>query len=179
MNFRQPFIGSLLWDVQLVQWYIRQVWYTFGRSYDRLHFVIRLGTSFKGRPELLDEMKPALPELLTHSVEALDDHGHPLSTSHTHGFEAEGLISSLEAVEQRGHDAGTGHSVGVPQGDRSAVDIELLPRDPQVPGRRDHLGGKVFVDFIQVDVVDRHARSAQSLAAGFNRPQSPDLGIDG
>src|SRR5712692_8216186 len=69
---------------------------------------------------------------LTHSAEALDDHGHPLSTSHTHGFEAEGLISSLEAVEQRGHDAGTGHSVGVPQGDRSAVDIELLPRDPQM-----------------------------------------------
>src|SRR5947209_20375075 len=64
------------------------------------------------------------------------------------------------------------------QSDCTPVNVELFPWDLQVPGGRDYLGGKVFVDLNQVDVVDRHARTVQSLVAGFNRPQTPDLGIE-
>ena len=42
----------------------------------------------------------------------------------------------LQAVDERGHDARTGHAEGVPEGDRAALDVELVPADAEVLGRR-------------------------------------------
>src|SRR5206468_2828602 len=58
------------------------------------------------------------------------------------------------------------------KGDRTPVNVELFPWDLQVPGGRDDLGGKVFVDVNQIDVVDRHASTVQSLLTGFNVARS-------
>ena len=46
----------------------------------------------------------------------------------------------LEAVDQRGHDAGAGHAERVAEGDGAAVDVELVPVDAEVLGRRDAPG---------------------------------------
>ncbi len=63
---------------------------------------------------------------------------------------------------QRGHDAGAGHAERVAERDRAAVDVELLARDAEVLGRRDHLRGERLVDLDEVDVVDRSASRASS-----------------
>ena len=78
---------------------------------------------------------------------------------------------------QRGHDAGAGHAERVAEGDRAAVHVELVPRDAEVLGRRDHLRGERLVDLDEVDVVDRHAGPLERLAAGLDRAEAHDLGV--
>ena len=88
------------------------------------------------------------------------------------------LVGVLQAVDQRGHDAGAGHAERVTEGDGAAVDVELVHRDAEVLGRRDDLGGERLVDLDQVDVVDRHAGPRQRLAAGLDRAEAHDLGVE-
>ena len=46
---------------------------------------------------------------------------------------------------------------------RAAVHVELLHRDAEVLGRRDHLRGERLVDLDEVDLVDGHAGARQRL----------------
>ena len=110
-------------------------------------------------------------------VQALHDHGHALAAADAHRLEAEGVVRVLQAVEQRGHDAGAGHPERVAEGDRPAVDVELLLGDAEVPGRGDHLGGERLVDLDEVDVVDGHSGAGERLAARLDRPEAHDLRV--
>src|SRR6476661_2863650 len=88
------------------------------------------------------------------SVEAFDDHGHALTAADAHGLHAVAGAGVLEAVEEGGHDAGAGHPERMAERDRATVDVQLLPRDPEVHCRRDHLCRERLVDLDEVDVVD-------------------------
>ena len=87
------------------------------------------------------------------------------------------LVGVAQAVDQGGHDAGAGHAERVADGDGAAVDVELVPRDAEVLGRRDDLGGERLVDLDEVDVVDGHAGAGEGLAAGLDRAEAHDLGV--
>ena len=88
------------------------------------------------------------------SAQALNHHGHALAAADAHRLDAELFVGILETVDQRRHDAGTGHAERVTQRNCAAVDVELLPRDLEVVGRRHDLRGERFVDLEQVDVAD-------------------------
>src|SRR5207253_1286791 len=59
-------------------------------------------------------------------IQSLDDHGHALATSNTHGLESDRLIECLEVVEQRAQDAGAGHAEWMTESDGSAVRIQFV-----------------------------------------------------
>ena len=81
-------------------------------------------------------------------------------------------------MDQRAHDAGAGHAERVAEGDAAATGVELVPADAEVLGRRDDLGGERLVDLDEVDVVDGHAGAAEGLAAGLDRAEAHDLGVE-
>src|SRR6202050_198698 len=89
------------------------------------------------------------------SVEPLDDHGHALTAADAHRLEDDGLAGVLERVEQGGHDAGAGLAERVAKGDGAALDVELVPADAEVLGRRDDLCREGLVDLPQIDVLVR------------------------
>ena len=57
--------------------------------------------------------------------------------------------------------------------------LSLSAGDAELPGRGDDLGGERLVDLDQVDVVDGHAGPAERLAAGLDRSEAHDLGVEG
>ena len=103
----------------------------------------------------------------------------PWPPADAHALEPEAGVAVLHAVEQRGHDAGAGHAERVAERDRAAVHVQLVPRDSELLGRRDHLGGERLVDLDEVDVVDRHVGPGERPAAGLDRAEAHDLGVDG
>ena len=88
------------------------------------------------------------------------------------------LSSSSSAFSKRGHDPRTCHAEWVTEGDRAALHVQLLDRYPEMPRRRDHLRGKCLVDLDEVHVVDRHPGALERLAAGADRSETHDLGIE-
>ena len=48
----------------------------------------------------------------------------------------------LEVVQQRAHDAGAGHAERVADGDRAALDVELVDLDAELVGARQDLRGE-------------------------------------
>src|SRR6266550_3869475 len=106
-------------------------------------------------------------------AETLDDHRHSLAAPHAHRLQPNRLVLSGEAVQERAEDAGTGHAERMAERDGAAVRIEFVAEriDAQLAGGGDHLGGKGFVDFDDVDIVDRHLRPLESLTGGLDRAE--------
>ena len=61
------------------------------------------------------------------------------------------------------------HTVGVTHGNRAAVDVQAISRDAQLVAAIQHLNRKRFVQFPQVDVVDREAQTCQRFGHGVHR----------
>ena len=100
-----------------------------------------------------------------------------MTATDTHRFHPDGLTCALQSVDEGGHDARTGHAERVTKSDGAAMHVELVVIDTQVFGRRNHLRGKRFVDFHQIDVVDGHASTLHRLTARFDRAKTHDLGV--
>ena len=81
-------------------------------------------------------------------------------------------------MDQRRHDPGAGLAERVAEGDRPAVDVELVPADTELLGRRDHLGGERLVQLDQVDVVDRQPGARQRHPARLDRSEAHDLRVE-
>src|SRR5699024_9327879 len=110
------------------------------------------------------------------SAEAFEDGGHALTTTDAQGLQTEGLVVELESVDQGAGDAGTGAAERVTEGDRAAVDVQLLlDVDPQPVGGGQYLRGEGLVEFDQVDVTDGHVGAGQGLLGGLHRAQAHDL----
>src|SRR4051812_35162074 len=92
------------------------------------------------------------------SAEALDHHGHALAAADAHRLEAERLVVVLQRVDERRRDARARHAERMTDGDRTAVDVELVTErvDADAACGRDDLRGERLVDLDQVDAVDRH-----------------------
>ena len=60
----------------------------------------------------------------------------------------------LQPVDESGHDARTSHAERMTKSNRTPMNVEPVHRNAEMLGRRNHLGGKCFVDFCQVNLVD-------------------------
>src|SRR5437588_3983353 len=109
------------------------------------------------------------------SAEPLEDHRHALAAADAHGLQTERLVTGAQTVEQGARDARSGHAERVTDGDRAAVDVELVDVDAELTVRRDHLGGERLVDLREVDVVDREPGALERLPGGLDRAESHDL----
>jgi hypothetical protein len=69
-------------------------------------------------------------------VETLNDHGHTLTTTNAHGLHADGLAFVFEGVEEGRHDASTSHTEGVTERNTATLDVQLVPANAEVFGRR-------------------------------------------
>lgn len=112
----------------------------------------------------------------TLSLEAFEDHGHTLSSSDTHRFEAELLVVGGQVVQQCRGDARSGHAEGVTKCDRAARDVELVLIDVQLSRRPDHLNCERFVDLDEVDVGDVHSGAGEGPLGRLNRAQAHYFG---
>src|SRR5436305_14844121 len=63
------------------------------------------------------------------------------------------------------------------ESDRAAVDVEFVHVDAELFRYREDLSGEGFVDFDQVDVVERHARFFQRDLRRRNGTAAHDVGI--
>src|SRR5438552_3127155 len=60
------------------------------------------------------------------TLEALDDRHVGQAAAFAHGLQAVALAAGLQRVEQRGHQLGARGAQRVAQGDRAAVDVEVV-----------------------------------------------------
>jgi len=68
----------------------------------------------------------------------------------------------------------------MPKGDErdgAPTDVELVERDAEVLGARDHLRGERFIDLDEVDVVDGHVGALECLTTGLDRAQTHYFGL--
>ena len=62
--------------------------------------------------------------------------------------------AAAQLADEGGGEAGAGAAEGVAEGDRAAVDVELLLVDAELAGAGEDLGGEGLVELDQVDVVE-------------------------
>src|SRR5699024_10636448 len=86
-----------------------------------------------------------------------DDRRDAHSATDAQGDESALEVAAFEFVEDGAQNHGTGGAERVAHGDGSAVDVDLLMRNAQVPHPLEHDGGEGLVEFEQVDVVDGEA----------------------
>ena len=112
------------------------------RRTSRSRALNHLTRSFTQRADLCDAL-----------AEALHDHRHALATANTHGFQAVALVAVLQTIDERGHDARASHAEWMTECDCPTVHVELVHRDTDVLGRRNHLRSECLVDFEEVDLL--------------------------
>src|SRR4051794_4980730 len=114
-------------------------------------------------------------------AQALQHHCHALAAADAHRLETERLVVVLQRVDECRGDPRAGHAERVTDGDRAAVDVELVAErvDADAARRRDDLGGECLVDLDQVDVVDGLAGVGEGLLGRLDRPEAHDLRREG
>src|SRR6202140_634158 len=70
---------------------------------------------------------------------------------------------------------GSGHSIGMPDRNRSAVDVELFRVDPELVAAIDHLHGEGFVQFPEIDIVDRQPMTLEQSWHRKNRSDAHSI----
>src|SRR5690242_18576014 len=74
------------------------------------------------------------------------------------------------ALDQRGAgQASTGHAIGMADGNRTAVDVELVRVDAELVAAIDHLHREGFVELPEIDVVDLQAVPLEQPRHGIDR----------
>src|SRR5699024_4265249 len=63
----------------------------------------------------------------------------------------------------------------MPERDAATVDIQFVQVDAELPCTGQDLGREGFVDLVEVDVVDGHARLSEGSLSGLDRAQPHDL----
>ena len=108
----------------------------------------------------------------------LEDGGNAHTAADAQGSQTLlGVVALLHLVQQGDDDTGTGSAHGVTQGDRAAVDVDLVNVEVQLAGHSDGLGSERLVGLDQVDVVDGDAGLGHSLTGSGHRANAHDLGI--
>ena len=90
---------------------------------------------------------------------------------------ADGLVAALELVQGGGDQPGAGGADRVAEGDRAAVDVDLVHVDPVLAGPREDDGGERLVDLEQVEVGDRHAGAVEQLLGRLDRAVEVVVGV--
>ena len=84
-------------------------------------------------------------------------------------------------MEQRRDDPGAGRADRVPERDRAAVDVDLVPVEAELAAVGQGLRGERLVDLDQVERLDRQLdpveQPADALDRGEEQPLRRDLGL--
>jgi len=83
-------------------------------------------------------------------------------------------MAPLQLIDQRAQNHGAGGAQRVAHGNCAAIDIDLVVRHLHLFHEAHHHGGEGFIDFKQVDLVNRHAGLGQGLARGRHRAGQHD-----
>ena len=86
-------------------------------------------------------------------------------------------IPLLHLIEQSYEDTGTGASYGMSEGDRAAVDIELVHIKAEIMANCYRLCRKRLISFDQVEIADLVAASLHGLAGSRYRADTHDAGL--
>src|SRR5690606_34749412 len=112
--------------------------------------------------------------------ETLPHSGNALTEADTHGGYTKLTAFGLHDIQQRGGDTGTRATQRMAQGDRAAVQVNLLfhyTQQFQVFQNRQRLTSEGFVQLPEVDVFDLQACTLQRLLGGRYRTVTHDCGI--
>jgi len=99
---------------------------------------------------------PSVVEKL--SVKALHHHRYPLPAADACRREPVLFLSTAQLIQKRDHQPRAGRAQRMSQRDRSAVHVHLVAIQTQFFLDRQILRRKRFVDFDQIDVVERQPR---------------------
>src|SRR3954447_4853672 len=83
----------------------------------------------------------------------LDDDRVALTAAGADRGDAEAATAAAQLVDEGADDAGAGGANRVPQGDRAAVDVDLLLLDAEHPHRVQRDRGERLVDLPEIDLV--------------------------
>src|SRR5258706_8914538 len=118
---------------------------------------------------------------LTPTSDALERGGDGAAAAEAQRREAEAALPTAELVEQGRDDSRSRGTDRMTEGDRAAVDVDLVPVEAELAPVRDGLGGEGLVDLDQVEVADRHVQLLEQLADALDRreeePLRRDLGL--
>src|SRR5664279_6036607 len=84
--------------------------------------------------------------------DTLDDGGDTHAAADAQGGHAVALVAALEFVDERAENHGAGRAEGMAEGNRSAVDVDLLVRHVEVLHELHHDRGESLVGLEQIDV---------------------------
>src|SRR4029078_5091712 len=99
----------------------------------------------------------------------------------THARQRVRALATIELVEERRHDACPARADRVTEGDRPAIDVDLVPIEAELPAVRQRLGGERLVDLDEVEGLDRQLDAVEqalhALDRGGEQPPRPELGL--
>src|SRR4051812_37109034 len=87
-----------------------------------------------------------------------------LAAARANGGDAERAAAALQFTHERADDARTGGPDRVTEGDRAAVDVDLLLVDAELVDRMDRHVRKRLVELVAVDVTGREPLALEQLA---------------
>src|SRR5882672_9189956 len=102
---------------------------------------------------------------------------HAHATAYAKGRESAPRIALQHFVEQRDSDARAGAADGMAERERASVDIEFRAIEMQFAVAGQHLRGKSFVEFDEIEVGEFQAVLRFHLSDGRDRPDSHDARI--
>ena len=100
--------------------------------------------------------------------DSLNEHRDRVAAAETERGDADATASAFKGMEQRDEYPGSTRADRVAKRDRPAVNVHAFGRDSELMDAREHLHGECFVDFEQVNIVERATCFGDDAADGFD-----------
>jgi hypothetical protein len=111
------------------------------------------------------------------ALDPFDCQGDRVATAEAEGSDSSGFSIALHGMEQRDEDACAAGAYGMPDGDRSAVDIDPRWIEFQFAIDRECLDAKSFVQFKEVDTRKRPSRFRSDSTHGIDGREAEPFGL--
>ena len=109
---------------------------------------------------------------------SLDRERHAHAAADAQRRQAAARAAALQLVQKRDHDPRAGRADRMPEGNRTAVDVQPIGRDGRVAQHGQHLRGERLVQLDQIEVVDAEADPIAQLLNRRHRADAHDARID-
>ena len=96
-------------------------------------------------------------------VDPFDDRRDALADTDAHGGKAVAAAALAHFMDQRRHDARAAATERMAEGNGTAVDVQLIGSMPSSARAGENLRGESFVQFDQIDLLDRQAGALQGF----------------
>src|SRR5579859_1158656 len=108
-------------------------------------------------------------------LDPFEDRGNTLTAADTLGGERIAAAHALQKTRRLAHDARSGGAARMPEGNRTAVDVQGLVANSEIAGAGERLTGKGLVQFDHVDGRDLELGAEQRLLRGANGADAHDI----